>query len=110
LVNLAGRPYRPEDSGFGNRYLLTSFDGTVYEINATTGDLETVSDTLGNVLTFTDSEVVSNNGQKVTFDRDNQGRIISVTDPLGEKVKYTYDGKGDLVGVVDREGNSTRFE
>nr|MCU0329112.1 hypothetical protein [Chitinophagales bacterium] len=35
LVNLAGRPYRPEDEGFGNRYLLTSKDGTVYEINAT---------------------------------------------------------------------------
>jgi large repetitive protein len=31
LVNLGGRVFRPEDEGFGNRYLLTSKDGTVYE-------------------------------------------------------------------------------
>jgi RHS repeat-associated protein len=62
------------------------------------------------MLTFSDREVVSNNGQRVTFDRDNQGRIISVTDPMGEKVEYQYDSKGDLVRVVDREGNTTQFK
>jgi RHS repeat-associated protein len=110
LVNLGGRLYRPEDDGFGNRYLLTSKDGTQYAINATTGDLETVTDTNGNVLTYSDTEIKSSTGVKVTFERDNQGRIISVTDPLGAKVVYGYDAKGDLVSVTDRDGNTTGFQ
>ncbi|WP_219892165.1 putative Ig domain-containing protein [Chamaesiphon polymorphus] len=109
IFNLAGRPYVPQDDGFGNRYLLTTKDGTVYEINATTGDLETVRDTNGNVLTYSDTAIVSSTGVQVTFERDNQGRITSVTDPLGQKVVYAYDAKGDLVSVKDRDGNTTQF-
>jgi YD repeat-containing protein len=104
LFNLAGRPYVPQDDGFGNRYILTTKDGTKYEINATTGDLETVTDTNGNVLTYSDTEIKSSTGVKVTFERDAQGRITSVTDPLGAKVVYGYDAKGDLVSVTDRDG------
>jgi RHS repeat-associated protein len=110
LFNLAGRPYVPQDDGFGNRYILTTKDGTKYEINATTGDLESVTDTNGNVLTYSDTEIKSSTGVKVTFERDNQGRITSVTDPLGAKVQYGYDVKGDLVSVKDRDGNETKFE
>jgi YD repeat-containing protein len=110
IFNLAGRPYVPQDNGFGNRYLLTTKDGTVYEINATSGDLESVMDTNGNKLTYSDTEISSSTGQKVVFDRDAQGRITAVTDPLGQKVQYKYDAKGDLVGVIDREGNGTKFE
>jgi large repetitive protein len=110
LFNLAGRPYVPQDDGFGNRYLLTTKDGTQYEINATTGDLESVTDTNGNVLTYSDTEIKSSTGVSVTFERDNQGRITSVTDPLGQQVVYGYDSKGDLVSVTDRDGNETKFE
>jgi RHS repeat-associated protein len=110
LFNLAGRPYVPQDDGFGNRYLLTTKDGTQYEINATTGDLESVKDTNGNVLTYSDTEIKSSTGVSVKFERDNQGRIVSVTDPLGQKVKYEYDAKGDLVSVTDRDGNTTGFQ
>jgi large repetitive protein len=110
LFNLAGRPYVPQDDGFGNRYILTTKDGTQYEINASTGDLETVKDTNGNTLTYSDTEIKSSTGVSVTFERDNQGRIISVTDPLGQKVVYGYDAKGDLVTVSDRDGNETKFE
>jgi YD repeat-containing protein len=110
LFNLAGRPYVPQDDGFGNRYILTSKDGTVYEINATTGDLESVKDTNGNTLTYSDTEIKSSTGVSVTFERDNQGRITSVTDPLGQKVKYVYDAKGDLISVSDRDGNTTQFQ
>jgi RHS repeat-associated protein len=109
LFNLAGRPYVPQDDGFGNRYILTTKDGTQYEINATTGDLETVTDTNGNTLTYSDTAIVSSTGVQVTFERDNQGRITSVTDPLGQKVQYGYDAKGDLVSVTDRDGNTTGF-
>jgi RHS repeat-associated protein len=110
LTNLADRPYRLEDQDFGNQYILTTKDGTVYKINATDGKLESVADTNGNTLTYTDTEISSSNGQKVVFERDNQGRIVSVTDPLGAKVKYEYDAKGDLVAVIDRDGNTTKYE
>jgi RHS repeat-associated protein len=110
IANLAGRPYRPDEADFGNQYILTTRDGTVYKINATDGKLESVADTNGNTLTYTDTEISSSNGQKVVFDRDNQGRIVSVTDPLGAKIMYEYDTKGDLVGVIDRDGNTTKYE
>jgi RHS repeat-associated protein len=109
LYTAGGQPYVPQDEGFGNRYLLTTKDGTVYEINATSGDLESVTDTNGNKLTYTDYEISSSTGQKVTFERDASGRITSVTDPLGAKVVYAYDAKGDLVSVTDRDGNTTQF-
>jgi large repetitive protein len=110
VANMAGRPYRPEDIGFGNTYLLTTKDGTVYDIDATTGKLRSVTDTNGNTLTYTDNEISSSTGQKVTFDRDAQGRIVAVTDPLGQKIKYEYDAKGDLVAVTDRDNNKTQYQ
>ncbi len=81
----------------------------MYEINATTGDLESVTDTNGNKLTYTDYEISSSTGQKITFERDARGRITSVTDPLGQQVVYGYDAQGDLVSVTDRDGNTTQF-
>jgi YD repeat-containing protein len=110
FVTLGGLLYRPDEQTLGNQYTVTAKDGTAYRINATTGKLETVKDTNGNTLTYSDTEIVSSNGQKVVFERDNQNRIISVTDPLGAKVTYKYDAKGDLVGVIDRDGNKTKYE
>ena len=46
---------------------------------------------------------------RVTFGRDPQGRITSVTDPMGQQVKYRYDQNGDLVSVTDRANNTTQF-
>src|SRR5262249_40398545 len=45
----------------------------------------------------------------VTFERDPQGRITAVVDPMGERIAYQYDGKGDLVTVTDRSSNTTQF-
>lgn len=86
LINLAGRPYYPGDNGFGGIYLLTTSDGVVYEIDANTGDLNSVTDTNGNKLTYTDAAITSSTGQKITFGRDAMGRITTVTDPLGNQV------------------------
>jgi large repetitive protein len=58
FANLAGRPYRPEDPDFGNQYILTTKDGTVYKINATDGKLESVADTNGNRLANSWEETV----------------------------------------------------
>ena len=109
-AGLAGNPYNPADPTYGGVYVLTTKEGVVYEIDAQTGDLLTVTDTNGNKLTYTDASITSSTGQKITFERDAQNRITSVKDPMGELVRYEYDTKGDLVSVTDREENTTRME
>jgi RHS repeat-associated protein len=104
-----GQPFNPADSLFGGVYVLTSKDGTKYRIDAASGDLLEVKDTNGNTLTYTNSEIKSSTGQKVTFERDAQGRIVAVKDPMGELLRYGYDANGDLVTVTDREKNTTRM-
>jgi choice-of-anchor C domain-containing protein len=108
--NIGGQLYNPGDSYFGGIYVLTTKEGIEYEIDGQTGDLLKVTDTDGNTLTYTDADITSSTGQKVTFERDAQNRITSVIDPMGNKVTYDYDAKGDLVAVSDREGNTTKFE
>lgn len=109
-INPAGQVYNPADSYFGGVYVLTTKEGIVYEIDGQSGDLLSVTDTNGNTLTYTDSAITSSTGQQVTFERDAQGRITTVTDPLGNQVTYEYDALGDLVAVTDREGNVTQFK
>ena len=105
----ANRPYNPADTFFGGKYQLTTKGGIVYEIDGTTGDLLTATDTHGNKLTYSDAGIFSDSGKQVTFERDAQGRIVSVKDPTGELIRYQYDGNGDLISVTDREENATRF-
>ncbi|OUL33998.1 putative Ig domain-containing protein [Nostoc sp. 106C] len=110
FYGFAGNAYNPEDPYFGGKYKLTTKEGVVYEIDAVTGDLLTVTDTNGNKLTYTDAGIYSSTGKQITFERDAQGRIASVKDPMGELIRYTYDANGDLVSVTDRENNTTRME
>jgi large repetitive protein len=99
-------PYNPADTerGYSGVYVLTTKDGTKYRIDAQTGDLLTVEDTNGNKLTYTDDAIVSSTGKQVTFERDAQGRIKKVIDPMGKAVVYDYDATtGDLLKVTDRD-------
>ncbi|MEJ1929429.1 putative Ig domain-containing protein [Nostoc sp. NIES-2111] len=105
-----GVNYNPADVNFGNVYVLTTKEGVVYEIDAATGDLLTVTDTNGNKLTYTDEGIYSSTGKQVIFERDAQGRIAAVKDPMGELIRYGYNANGDLVSVTDREGNTTKME
>ena len=100
--------YNTQD--WGNYYQLTTKEGVVYNIDATTGDINTITNRNGDVLNFSDGGIVSSNGQQVTFERDAQGRIVAAIDPMGNRVKYEYDAKGDLVKVTDRENNVTQFK
>ncbi|BCL38132.1 putative Ig domain-containing protein [Nostoc sp. MS1] len=107
-----GGAYNPADTdyGFGGYYILTTKEGIVYQINAQTGDIDKITDTNGNQLTFTDGGISSSTGQKITFERNNYGQIATVTDPLGKVIRYEYDTQGNLVTVTDRENNKTQFE
>ncbi|WP_165228130.1 putative Ig domain-containing protein [Aquisphaera insulae] len=102
-------PYNPADPAFGGIYTLTTKEGVVYTIDGFTGKLRTVADRNGNTLTFTDAGIVSSAGKGVAFERDPQGRITAVVDPMGQKVTYRYDAAGNLVAVTDRADATTQF-
>ena len=100
------------DFGFNvinpNRYRLTTTDGNVYIINQSTG-LESITDTNGNTITLGPGGIIHSAGKSVTFARDAQDRITTITDPMGNTIQYEYDFYGDLVSVTDQEGNTTQF-
>jgi RHS repeat-associated protein len=100
--------YNPQD--WGNTYKLTTKDGVAYNIDATTGDINAITNRNGDVLSFSDGGIVSSIGQQVTFERDAKGRIVAAIDPMGNRINYQYDANGDLVKVTDRENNTTSFE
>jgi YD repeat-containing protein len=104
-----GNPFDPANPFLGLEYVLTTKDGTAYIIDPTSGKLTEVRDPNGNRIIYTDDAITSSTGQKVTFERDADGRIVSVADPLGEVIRYTYDASGDLVSVTDREKNVARM-
>ncbi len=91
-----------------NRYELTTAEGNVYVINQQTG-LESIKDSNGNTVTFSANGVIHSAGKGVTFTRDAQNRITTITDPMGRTIKYAYDYYGDLISVTDQMGNVTRF-
>jgi RHS repeat-associated protein len=44
-----------------------------------------------------------------TVERDDQGRPLTVTDPLGHTTKYTYDADGNVETVIDGNGRKTKY-
>lgn len=73
--NMGGVAYNPADDYFGGAYVLTTKEGIVYEIDGKTGDLLTVTDTNGNKLTYTDADITSSSGQKITFGGMHKGGL-----------------------------------
>lgn len=104
-----GLPYNPASPIFGNLYTLTTSQGLVYSINASTGEIDSVTNSNNDTLTFSDAGVTSSSGTSISFQRDAQGRIAAIVDPAGEKLLYQYDVNGNLVGVTDRSNNTTQF-
>jgi RHS repeat-associated protein len=104
-----GLPYNPADPNFGGSYLLTTNGGITYSIDGVTGQLTKVSDSNNDTLIFSAAGIVSSSGASITFERDAQGRISAIIDPMGQKLLYQYDANGNLVAVTDRSDNTTQF-
>ena len=96
-------PYSP------TKYKLTRADGTVYIISAKNG-VESITDTYGNIITFTEKGVTHSDGKSITFERDSDGRVTKITGPTGKIVTYTYDLKGNLSYVTDEAEEITTFK
>lgn len=92
-----------------SKYKLTRPDGTVYIISDVNG-VESITDTNGNVITFTENEVKHSDGKSIVFERDSENRVIRISDPYGKTVKYSYSSNGDLTSVTDKAGETTTFK
>ena len=99
LDQTTGQVYNP------TRWEYTSETGAVYIIDDTSG-LESVTDSNGNVETFTAAGVQSSSGAGLEITRDSLGRVTSVTDPMNHVTTYQYDSYGNLVAVTDPWGTS----
>lgn len=102
-----------EGFGYGpiydpQQFILESSDGTEYLLDKEQGLLR-ATDRYGNTVTYTETGIVSSLGPALTFARDAEGRITSLTEPGGDTVTYGYDAAGDLVSVVDQAGDETTF-
>lgn len=104
-----GLPYNPASEDFGGTYTLTTLDAITWTIDPNEGVATKVVDRRGNSLTLSDSGIVSSDGRDVDFERDTQGRILTMTDPAGNVTRYRYDARGDLVAVTDPEQNTVRI-
>ena len=74
----------PADPIHGGSYTLTTKEGIAYQIDARSGLLDVVRDPNANTLSFSAGGIISSTGKKITFERDPQGRIIAITDPMGD--------------------------
>ncbi len=95
-------PYDP------TQFVLTAKNGYKYLLSTTQGLLQE-TDPNGNTITVSPSGITSSLGPSVSFVRDSEGRITSVTGPDEEKLSYTYSPSGDLATSVDANGNTTSY-
>ncbi|HCF49433.1 MAG TPA: hypothetical protein DER60_04075, partial [Syntrophomonas sp.] len=81
-----------------------SFDllGRLTSRSTATGTVEYAYNEIGQLSTFTNGR-----DQNRTWQYDDAGRPISMTDPDGT-ITYTYDGNGNLLTVTDTQGTITR--
>jgi YD repeat-containing protein len=105
------QPYNPQTNVFGNAYTLTTADGTSYQFEASTGQVDSVADPNGNKTTYT---YFNNGGMSisaggvtvtVTTSTDNPSDLnliqdISVNGVANETVSYGYDANGNLTSVT----------
>ncbi|MBW7469843.1 Ig-like domain-containing protein [Marinobacter sp. F4218] len=90
------------------RYLLTTQAGYAYTLNQDFG-IEKVVDPNGHTLRYTNDGIFHSSGKAVTFQRDSNGRIKTITTPKGDQLNYLYDGDNNLVTSADAQGNATEY-
>jgi len=129
--------FNPARDEFGGTFLLTTKEGTQFDIDAKTGMVRTVSDANGNTLQYemsgaqlskihsfnvNDPASPTRPETTVTIHRRTDGRIDSITDDsTGRAVTYAYNASfsdagdptithpGELRSVTSRSGATTKY-
>jgi YD repeat-containing protein len=84
----------------------TTAEGQVVVISRQDG-VKQIRDRSGNTVTFGAGGITHSAGKSISFSRDAQNRITTVTDRNGNVQSYGYDINGDLASHTDAEGRST---
>ncbi len=101
--------YRSSDMSIfaPEHFMLTRADGIKYYFTLKDG-LYKIEDTYGRNITITNEGITYSEGGSITFNRDANGKITSITDG-NSTVKYYYDSNGNLTRVNDIGGYNTTF-
>ncbi len=91
------------------RFCLTRYDGIKFYFTLEDG-LYKVEDNYGRTIELTDNGITYSEGGGISFNKDSDGKITSISDGLGNTVTYTYDDNGDLTKVNDIGGYDTSFK
>ena len=87
---------------------LTTRDGRIFHLDLADG-VTHLEDLNGNTLEITPEGITHSSGRGIEFERDAEGRIERIVDPMGNANVYAYDDAGDLVSFTDRIGAVTTF-
>lgn len=88
-----GFPWNPSS------YFLTAPDGVVHTYHQDKGILSSENPS-GASLRYTPEGIVHSSGLALLFERDQAGRITSITEPGGGSWTYSYSAEGDLSAVL----------
>jgi YD repeat-containing protein len=91
-----------------DQFILTLPSGQKLQISQSFG-VQSITDLSNNTLTFGVNGITSSTGKAVTFLRDAQNRITTITDPNGHTLKYAYSVAGDLNTFTDPLNNVSTF-
>jgi len=97
-----------EDPTSVTKYRLTTRFGFIYNLDEDFG-VESIVDPNGNSLTYSDTGIVHSSGKSVSFVRNTDGLITSITDPNGHVIGYQYSSNTDLVSSSDVLDNTTSY-
>ena len=89
-------------------YILKTKQGLTYTIDQDVG-VTRVEDRNSNYVEINENGIISSCGRSVNFERDTEGRILSMVDPAGNELHYAYDADGDLVAYRDQEDKQTGY-
>lgn len=87
---------------------LRTRDGREFDLTLGVG-VTALRDANNNQLQVTASQISHSSGVSISIERDFDGRITRITDPLGETLEYAYDAAGDLVSSSDRTDSTTTY-
>ncbi len=87
---------------------LTTRDGRIFHLDLADG-VTHLEDLNGNTLEITPEGITHSSGRGVEFERDAEGRIERIIDPMGNANVYAYDAAGDHVSFTDRMEAVTSF-
>lgn len=104
LIDATGNAFDPD------QFQLTLPTGQTFLVSRTFG-VQSVTDTNNSTLTITSAGITSSTGKGVSFTRDSQNRITTITDPMGNQLNYAYDAvtSGDLSSFTDQLNNTSTF-